>query len=100
MSDPMSCMIVWEEFLRLRESHTGGTDAITRAKLCRVWDDVGVCAMRVIAIHVADAVDQSFGEHAEDHDVSFDWEYVPVYVAAITSFDPLILPLDFKYREE
>lgn len=70
MSEVACC--IWEELMSLRE-----TNNLVRL----TFDNNGCGAMRLLACDWAFACDQAWSKVADDFDMSFDWDFVPRWIA-------------------
>ena len=87
----LTALCVWEEMLRINATEEDD-------ELNTLWENEGICEMRVHALTIAKWVDEVFELVPEDdrYDFAFDWEFVPECVGHVTWNDTNIELLDAK----
>ncbi|WP_263588844.1 hypothetical protein [Sphingopyxis sp. GC21] len=73
---------LWEAVLTLRDHPATNPDAIDLAlRIGASFEAIGTSAMRLIVIGWSDVVDAAWSEVAADYPLSFDWDFVPDWIA-------------------
>ncbi len=92
--DPTDHMAAWEAML---DAYRGGNPA-----LLKTWDAKGACEMRELCATITLAAVLVYNALTDDERETlgaFDWEYLPAFIAQISSFDPLVLPDPSNFQQ-
>lgn len=89
-SEPLmeAACCIWEEFLRLNTLPASLVEAKWITDLRLKWINEGTASMRLNACHLAELCDKVWNQLApeeQDHIGSFDWDFVPAFVAEVFS---------------